>query len=167
MRYTVEPDGQLRIDDENESLVNNQNIKDETDYIRLFGVLGIIVVVLGILTIFLPWTAWQWIIGGIVSLISIAVTCFVIDKDDEDVYCGNFIFKGAVSIVSIIMLCKFGANFTIILQCIMIIMSIEIILMYLVMLAKKDDDSNPLALISAPIIFILNIVLLICRFKLF
>lgn len=170
MRYTLEPNGQLRIADENDSSVNNQGLQVQNktisiNYIKLFSILGIIVILSGILIAILPWTVWQWLIGIIVSLISTFITFIVIDEDDEDAYCSNFIFNGVISIVSIIMLCRFGSNFTVILQCIMIATSIEIIIMYIKMIIEYE--TNLISLISAPIILILNIILLVCRFKFF
>lgn len=170
MRYTLEPNGQLRIADENDSSVNNQGLQVQNktisiNYIKLFSILGIIVILSGILIAILPWTVWQWLIGIIVSLISTFITFIVIDEDDEDAYCSNFILNGVISIVSIIMLCRFGSNFIVILQCIMIAASIEIIIMYIKMIIEYE--TNLISLISAPIILILNIILPVCRFKFF
>lgn len=170
MRYNLEPNGQLRITDENEEThveINPGNSNDSyiLDYKKVFTISSLSIFSLGIFIVLLPWVIWQWILGILISLISIVVSFIVVDEDDEDAYSGDFVLKGIMTIVSIILLYRFGRSFVVILQCVIIVMTIESIIMYIVMIVNSEQSKC--SLIVGPIILILNIVLLVFRFKIF
>ena len=165
MRYNLEPNGQLRITDENEEThveINPGNSNDSyiLDYKKVFTISSLSIFSLGIFIVLLPWVIWQWILG-----ILIFVSFIVVDEDDEDAYSGDFVLKGVMTIVSIILLYRFGASFVVILQCVIIVMTIESIIMYIVMIVNSEQSKC--SLIVGPIILILNIALLVFRFKIF
>lgn len=170
MRYNLEPNGQLRITDENEETrmeINTGNSNDSyiLDYKKIFTISSLSIFGLGIFIAILPWIVWQWILRILVSLVSIIASFIVVDEDDEDAYSGNFVLKGITTIVSIILLYRFGTAFAVILQCVIIVMTIESIIMYIVMIVNSEQSKC--SLILGTIILILNIVLLVFRFKMF
>lgn len=170
MRYNLEPNGQLRITDENEETqmeINAGNSNDSyvLDYKKIFTISSMSILGLGIFIAILPWIVWQWILGILASLVSIIVSFIVVDEDDEDAYSGDFVLKGITTIVSIILLYRFGTSFAVILQCVITVMTIESIIMYIVMIVNSEQSKC--SLILGPIILILNIVLLVFRFKIF
>ena len=107
------------------------------DYKKVFTISSLSIFSLGIFIVLLPWVIWQWILGVLISLISIVVSFIVVDEDDEDAYSGDFVLKGVMTIVSIILLYRFGASFVVILQCVIIVMTIESIIMYIVMIVNS------------------------------
>lgn len=170
MRYSIEPNGQLRITDETEETGMETDASNSNDfyiwnYKKIFTIACLSVLGLGILIVLLPWIVWQWIIGIIFSLISVIVSFIVVAEDDEDAYNGSFVLKGVMSIVSVMLLYRFGASFVVILQCIIIVMSLESIIMYIVMIV--NSEYSKCSLITGPIVLILNVVLLVFRFKMF
>lgn len=170
MRYNLEPNGQLRITDENEETrmeINTGNSSDSyvLDYKKIFTISSLSIFCLGLFIAILPWIVWQWILGILVSLVSIIASFIVVDEDDEEAYNGDFVLKGITTIVSIILLYRFGTSFAVILQCVIIVMTIESIIMYIVMIINSEQSKC--SLILGPIILILNIVLLVFRFKMF
>lgn len=143
----------------------NSNDSYILDYKKVFTISSLSIFSLGIFIVLLPWVIWQWILGVLISLISIVVSFIVVDEDDEDAYSGDFVLKGVMTIVSIILLYRFGASFVVILQCVIIVMTIESIIMYIVMIVNSEQSKY--SLIVGSIILILNIALLVFRFKIF
>lgn len=143
----------------------NSNDSYILDYKKVFTISSLSIFSLGIFIVLLPWVIWQWILGVLISLISIVVSFIVVDEDDEDAYSGDFVLKGVMTIVSIILLYRFGASFVVILQCVIIVMTIESIIMYIVMIVNSKQSKC--SLIVGSIILILNIALLVFRFKIF
>ena len=141
----------------------NSNDSYILDYKKVFTISSLSIFSLGIFIVLLPWVIWQWILGVLISLISIVVSFIVVDA--EDAYSGDFVLKGVMTIVSIILLYRFGASFVVILQCVIIVMTIESIIMYIVMIVNSEQSKC--SLIVGSIILILNIALLVFRFKIF
>lgn len=133
----------------------NSNDSYILDYKKVFTISSLSIFSLGIFIVLLPWVIWQWILGVLISLISIVVSFIVVDEDDEDAYSGDFVLKGVMTIVSIILLYRFGASFVVILQCVIIVMTIESIIMYIVMIVNSEQSKC--SLIVGSIILILNI----------
>ena len=96
---------------------------------------------------------------------SIVVSFIVVDEDNEDSYSGDFVLKGIMKIVSIIFLYRFGTSFVVKLQCVIIAMVIEFIIIYIAMIVNSEQSKC--LLIIEPIILILNVVLLVFRFEIF
>lgn len=81
MRYNLEPNGQLRITDENEETrmeINTGNSSDSyvLDYKKIFTISSLSIFCLGLFIAILPWIVWQWILGILVSLVSIIARVF-------------------------------------------------------------------------------------------
>lgn len=169
MRYNLEPNGQLRIVDDNSSTSVESstpaNNSIDIDYRVVFVVISGLILIGRVLIAFAPWKVWKWIIGAVLVLVSILTTLIVISEDDEDTYNGIFFLKCFETAVSLLLLIRFGVGFTVILQCTMIASLIEMVIMYIVMIINVEYSL--FSLITGPILFVVNIIIVICSYTMF